>query len=192
MQPYSDPMWGELDAVERSIERTFEPGLGFYPDPDAFMDDLGQALGELEATIEGTIVQPPPLEEPEPPLLSPPPAEPPLQGALSHGPPALAEPLERSWRELISPPAARPFLSSDGLSPFSHRPRGHAGTGMSGSGRSALTRWCPEANTLVTEETCIECENWGDHGAGFEECLFDWQERNRNEPEETEREEEEY
>ena len=188
MKPYRDPVRDQMSAVERhTVSSLFrERDFGFDPEElDAlFEDPAARALGEVEASIEGALVPPPDLGLLEPPFA--PPAEAPLRGPVSSGPPIESEPTGRLWVELKAPLAAMPFFAPDGLalSPYSAHRGG--GTGIRNSGTSATTRWCPEARQLVTEETCQDCDKWGDHGDGFEECEYEANARNDTNRGETE------
>ena len=45
MDPNFYPMWDPLDAVEKSIEQTFDPGPTCYHNPDIYMDSDRGLLG---------------------------------------------------------------------------------------------------------------------------------------------------
>ncbi len=177
----SRPLRDQLSAMERYTEFSLFGERDFGIDPEEldglFQDPLAQALGEVEASIEGSLVPPSDSTQPEPPLLPPPAAGPPLGTPARREPPTLVEPMERPRVELIPPLAARPYFMTHGIESSPHSSRGSAGTGIRNSGPSATTRWCPEAKQFVTEETCRDCEMWQDHGAGYEECYHDWLER---------------
>jgi hypothetical protein len=151
---------------------------------------MGQILGQLEASIEGTTTPPTRLEEPDmfaPTLPEPPPLA--VGGPRSPDPLPFPEPTS-PVRTAIEPPlAARPYFAPEGLSREPYHP--HPGSNTGGLGRTSLpTRWCPEKNREVEESICYECALWDDHGAGFEECLHDWQQRqqeNRREEDDEDR-----
>jgi len=173
-----DPLWDSLDGLEDSI--AWDPGLspGLGPDPDDFMDETARLLGMLEASIEGTTL--PPAFEPEPPVLEPAPDPGPhlaeLPGPTSPPPPVRDEPRASQTPGLKAPPAARPFLAMDGLSPSSYRPRaGHTGAGirnpavLSSDYGAGETRECPRDGDTVEIEQCRDCP-WFDPDSG--DCLY--------------------
>ena len=179
--PYSDPMRDQLEALEQSVEDLIEPGSIYYPMPGQSIDDLGHQLGGVEDSIEGTTV--PPLAEG--PALAP---EQPIdwsmplgQGPTSPGPPRSSEPAGRPWPNLLPPTAAKPFYTDHGPSTPSYRPHVGGSKGIGRASSSRATRWCPELEGWVSEEeTCNECDRWADHGAGYEQCHYDWQDENQN------------
>jgi len=174
---YADPLHEQLDALEYSVERFHDPAALSPPGPGDDPDPLGQALGQVEASIEWTTVPPfRPFGEPEPPPIQPGPPAPTVYGSFSREPPAPQEPWERPWGMVEPPPAAKPYFTHEGLSREPYRP--HPGSNPGALGRSSITtRWCPEKNREVEESTCYECALWDDHGAGFEECRYEWEER---------------
>lgn len=165
MQPYPDPIWDEFDALERSIEQSFEPAFDFHINPDEFMDGLARDLTALEDSIEGSQVGSP--IQPEPPVLSPEPFGPRSLGPTSAGPPSPPESDEKPWITLQPPPEARPYFLPDGLvPPSSYRTHGHAGTGIRNTGESEATRICPASGQPVDEDTCQSCRYWQEDDAG--------------------------
>jgi len=165
-----------LSALEKQIESTTVPGP-LPLDGPLGMDPMGQILGQLEASIEG-MTGPPTIQE-EPGLFSPTsplPISLAVGGPRSPDPPPFPEPTSRVRTAIAPPLAARPYFAPEGLSREGYRP--HPGSNAGALGRSSIpTRWCPEKNREVEESTCYECALWEDHGAGFEECLHDWQQR---------------
>jgi len=179
VEPYADPLWTDLDALEHS-PGPFDPAIPVHQDLDQFMDPLGEMLTSLENEIEGTTIPPP--FEPEPLVL---PAEtfgPTSQGPTSEGPPPPPESVERPWITLQPAPAARPSFSHDGLASPSYRPQRAGGTGIRNEGASKMPRLCPETNGFVDEErSCqTDCGKYRDWGAGFEQCYHDWLEDQEN------------
>jgi hypothetical protein len=186
MEPYySDPLHGELDAVENSVERRRDPlELGPPVNDAKMMDPLGLMLGELEASIEGTTVPPlRPFGEPEPPPVMPGPAAPIVFGSLGREPPAPQEPWERPWGMIEPPLAARPYYAHDGLTNHPYHPQSGGGTGIRGE-TAATSRWCPEREEAIEETACFSCDKWGEHD-GVEQCYHDWkqEEQDREEAE---------
>ena len=166
---YTDPMHDTLDALEDSVGP---------PMNDAeMMDPLGRMLGELEASIEWKTVPPlRPFGEPEPPPVQPGPPAPTVYGSFGPTSPASQEPRERPWGTIEPPPAARPYLTPEGLSREPYRP--HPGSNLGSLGRTSIpTRWCPDRGEAVEVTACEECNKWGDHGGQMEECLYDWEEK---------------
>lgn len=186
MDPYDfNPLHPLLDALENDIETSFEPGLAPHPNADAYMDDLGRMLGQVERSIAGTESPPPPLKPlalaPEPgPHLSE------LPGPTSPGPPLIEEPTQRCMPELQAPPAAIPFFAHGGLARPTYRPHFGGSTGIRHEGGSGTKRTCRETGRLVDFATCKSCKKWADHGAGFEQCYYDWLDEKDSEDEDDE------
>lgn len=192
MEPYYDPIWGQLDALENSIERSMDPGLVFYPNPDQYIDVLGHELGALEASMDGAVIPPLKIAGPELPVLTPQTPQPRIPAPVSDGPPLLPEPMERYWTEMEPPLAARPYYSPAGLSRQPYRPHGRGGTGIRhDSNRTALINWCAEVNQYVHEEYCHSCDQWDDHGSGYEQCYHQWAEEEKGNPNDLEEKKEE-
>ena len=84
---------------------------------------------------------------------------------------------------MIEPPlAARPYFAPEGLAREPYRP--HLGSNTGRLGRTSLpTRWCPERNEAVEMTTCETCDKWGDHGAGVEQCYYDWKQEKQGQEE---------
>jgi hypothetical protein len=184
MEPYyHDPLHDDLGQLESSIELSFQPGSVFYENPDHHMDPSARFLGALERSLEGTMVIPPSLYEPESPLQPDPAVKAPLQGP-AEGPPLPAESDGPPWISMKPARAAKPFFTIEYIAPFSYFSRGRTGSGSTIGGPWTLARRCPETDAVVTEETCLECEHYRDHGDG-PECYYDWLERNQGEPGET-------
>jgi hypothetical protein len=55
---YADPLHEQLDAIEYSVERFHDPAALSPPGPGDDPDPLGQALGQVEGSIEWTTVPP--------------------------------------------------------------------------------------------------------------------------------------
>jgi len=181
---YTDPVHDTLDALEDSVEFWRDPQALGPPMNDAeMMNPLGQMLGQVEASIEEKTVPPlRPFGEPEPPPIQPGPPAPTVYGSFGPTSPASQEPRERPWGTIEPPPAARPYLTPDGLTNRPYRP--HPGSSTGSLGRTAIpTRWCFEKDREVEESTCYECPLWEDHGAGFEECLHDRKQEKQNQEE---------
>lgn len=167
LDPLGNPM---LDALARSIENPHVVADPLVANDEPFIDDLAAALGDLEDTIERTVVPPP--VQPEPPVLAPIPSGPTSLGPTSKGPPPPPEPIERPWIEMQPPRAARPFLSHNGLAPSSYRPHGRAGTGIRNEGTSEMSRWCPAINQPVDDEACESCEYWDEDDEPESQCHY--------------------
>jgi hypothetical protein len=180
---YADPPHDQLDALEYSVERFHDPAALFPPDMGGDPDPLGQILGQLETSIEGTTTPPTKPEAPDlfaPTLPTPPSLA--VGGPRSPDPPSFPESTSHIRTAIEPPLAARPFFAPDGLSRESYRP--HPGSNTGSLGRTSVpTRWCPEQKDEVEESTCYDCPLWDDHGAGFEECHHDWLERQHQEDE---------
>jgi len=174
---YADPLHEQLDAIECSAERFHDPAALSPPGPGDDPDPLGQALGQLESSIEWTTVPPlRPFGEPEPPPIQPGPPAPTVYGSFSREPPAPQEPWERPWGMVEPPLAARPYFAHDGLSRESYRP--HPGSNTGSLGRTSVpTRWCPDRGEAIEVTACKECDKWSDHGGQMEECLYDSEEK---------------
>jgi hypothetical protein len=177
--PYSDPIRGELNALESSIEWSSAVAPGLWFRSDELMDPLGRALDAVEASIEGATVRP---AEPIPVEPLPLAHEPPglvSQGA-SEGPPLEPEHRRLDWISLNPPVAARPFFTHEGLDAPPYQPRGHSGTGIRNEAGSRA-RQCPKDDHTVDEtEDCPSCKEFGDHDRdGVERCYFDWLEENQ-------------
>jgi hypothetical protein len=172
--PYSDPIRDALEDLEFSIDRSLGPGLALNPELDWEMDRMGHILNALEASIEGSVVpraNPVELE----PFVQPPSLPVPMaQGFVGPGPPRLPEPVERRWGDLKPPVAATPFFLPDGPKAPSYHPLSGSETGIRNTDEQELMRWCAEVNQPVRQEDCQGCEQWGDHGDGFERCRHDW------------------
>ena len=172
---HGDPM---LDALERQIESTVVPGA-LPPDDPVGMDPLARMMGTLEASTEGVTV--PPAEPEEPALFQPAPPDPPspaLGGPRSPDPPPFPEPTSRVRTAIEPPLAARPYFAHDGLSREPYRP--HPGSNTGSLGRTSVpTRWCPDRGEAIEVTACEKCDKWGNHGGQMEECLYDWEERQR-------------
>jgi len=178
MQPYSDPLRPLLDALEDSVESFRSPESAWIPGSDRnFMDDLGLMLGRLEEHIEMTHVPPPVVE-----ALPVPPAQPQLPlsvGPTSEGPPLVPEAPRLTRTELEPPLAARPYVTHEGLMPPSYRPSRGGSTGTRNPSGDRHVRRCPETSEYVDEEeACAACDRFGDHGAGFAQCFYDWMQEN--------------
>ena len=175
MEPYySDPLHDALDAAEDSVERWRDPrALGPPVDNAEMMDPLGRILGELEAGIEGRTVPPlRPFGEPEPPPVMPGPPAPIVYGSFSRDPPAPQEPWEKPWGMIKPPPAAKPYLTHEGLGTPSDRPRSHGSTGIRNNAGSS-EKWCARDQCTVNEEEdCPSCDEFGDHD-GVERCRYE-------------------
>ena len=120
---------------------------------------------------------PPPLDLPVAPLL------PSLAfgGPSNPDPPVPDEALGRDWPALMTPPAARPYFTHEGLDSRGYHPQLGGSTGIRADS-APLRRWCEERKELVTQETCASCP--------VEECGYESeQEDEKREPEESEREE---
>lgn len=171
--PYSDPIRDAIDDLEFSIDHYLGPGLGSTMDWE--MDCLGNMLNELEASIEETTV--PPLSVGPPELDAAPVPQPehvPMRPRSSVEPPCPPQPFEKRWGDLEPPLAATPYFLPQGLkTPSYHSMRG-GGTGIRNTDSQELTRWCPEANQPVSQGHCQTCSQWGDHGAGVQQCYHDW------------------
>ena len=83
-------------------------------------------------------------------------------------------------RNDMPPPRTRPTSFSDGLKPPSYHPRGGCGAGIRNTDEQELMRWCAEVNEPVRQEDCQGCEQWGDHGAGLEQCYHEWLAENKS------------
>jgi len=177
---YADPLHGQLDALENSVERFHDPAALSPPGLGDDLDPLGQMLGQAEVSIEWTTVPPlRPFGEPEPPPVQPGPPAPTVYGSFGRDLPASQEPRERPWGTIEPPLAARPYLTPEGLSRKPYRP--HPGSNPGTLGRSSIpTRWCPEKDREVEESTCYECALWDDHGAGIEQCYHDWKQEKQD------------
>jgi len=183
---YTDPLHEELDALENSVERFHDPAALSPPGLGDDLDPLGQMLGQVEASIEWTTV--PPTVQEQPDLFSPISSLPPslaVGGPRSPDPPPFPEPTSRVRTAIEPPLAARPYFAPEGLSREPYRPHPGSNPGALGSS-SITTRWCPEKNREVEESTCYECALWDDHGAGFEECRYEWEERQQGSNEDKE------
>ena len=176
MEPYFDPLNDPLGSPDELFDRFADPAFGMHPDPDSFMDPLGRILGQLEDSIEGTSLPPP--FEPEPIVLPPETFGPTSIGPASQGPPPPPESNEKPWIALQAPSPAKPYFTPEGLSLPSYSPGRGGGIGLRHSDDSSVTRWCAQDTELVTEEICQDCDQWKDHGAGFEQCYHDWLEEN--------------
>jgi len=181
MEPYFDPIRDQIEALETSIERSFEPDLGHFQNPEAFVDGLGRSLDALEMVIEGTEVHAPEfgLEPTSPPAAGAPPA---FSGPVHQTtqPQVLPEDTGRHWASIQPESAAVPFRTRDGLTPPSYRPRAGGGTGIRYQGGWGSVRRCPESGEFVDEEACQDCDKWRDHGAGYEQCLYEWKEESED------------
>ena len=177
--PYSDPLRGELDALESSIEWSSAVAPGLWFRSDELMDGIGLALDAVEVSIEGTVVRPAELIPVEPlPLAHEPPSL--VSQGASKGPPLEPEPGRLDWISLNPPVAARPFFTHEGLAAPPYQPRGHSGTGIRNEAGSRA-RQCPKDDHTVDEqEDCPSCDEFGDHdGDGVERCRYDWLEENQ-------------
>ena len=174
---YADPLHVQLDAIEYSVERFHDPAALSPPGPGDDSDPLGQALGQVEASIEWTTVPPfRPFGEPEPHPIQPGPPAPTVYGSFSREPPAPQGPWERPWGMVEPPPPARPYFAHDGLSREHYRP--HPGSNTGSLGRTSVpTRWCPDRGEAVEVTACETCNKFGNHGGQMEECLYDWEEK---------------
>ena len=177
MEPYySDPLHDALDAAEDSVERWRDPlALGPPVNDAEMMDPLGRRLGKLEATIEGTTVPPlRPFGEPEPPPIQPGPPAPTVFGSFSRDPHAPQDPWDRSWGEIEPSPAARPFLTHDGLTNRPYHPQFGGSTGIRNNAGSS-EKWCARDECTVDEaEDCPSCDEFDDHyGDGVARCRHD-------------------
>jgi len=171
----SDPM---LDALEQQNEGTVIPGES--PTDDwAGLDRVGRMCGELERSIEGTTVPPTSQEEPDfSPPISPSPPSLAVGGPRSPDPPIPEEHRPVEWVEMKSSFASRPYFAHDGLSREPYRP--HPGRNTGSLDRTSVpTRWCPDRREAVEVTACEECDKWGNHGGQMEECLYDWEEKQR-------------
>jgi hypothetical protein len=75
--------------------------------------------------------------------------------------------------------AARPYYTHDGLTNLPYHPQFGGDTGIRGE-TTAKSRWCPDLNQAVEEATCFTCDCWGDHGAGVEQCYYDWKQEEQD------------
>jgi hypothetical protein len=178
---YTDPLHDKLDAAEDSVERWRDPNaLGLPVDDAEMMDPLGQMLGQLEASIEWTTVPPlRPFGDPEPPPVMPGPPAPIVFGSFGPAAPAPQEPSEKPWGMVEPPPAARPYFAYDGLTNRPYHPQFGGGTGVRGE-TATTRRWCPDLEEAIEETACSSCGNWGDHGAGVEQCYYDWKQEEQD------------
>lgn len=189
MDPFDDPLHDELDALENAIESLPGPG-DLYPGLDIHLDPLGKVLGAVESSVEEPLAPSfgvAPLETPRAfDSSAPPPTPEPAMpaGPVIPGPLMLADLRERPWDGGLEPPSvARPFPVRNGLQPKQYSPRGGSGTGIRHAGEpAATTRRCPETNQSVDEEGACRngCEKHRDWGAGFEQCYYDWLEKEEN------------
>jgi len=183
---YSDPLHDKLDAAEDSVERWRDPLALGPPGNDAeMMDPLGRILGEVEASVEGTTVPAlRPFGEPEPPPIQPGPPAPIVYGSFSREPPAPQEPWEKPWGVIEPPPAAKPYLTHDGLTNRSYHPQFGGSTGIRNNAGSS-EKWCARDECTVDEAAeCPSCDEFGDHdgdGDGVERCRYDWLEETEDE-----------
>jgi hypothetical protein len=77
------------------------------------------------------------------------------------------------------PPTARPYFTPEGLSREPYRP--HPGSNPGSLGRTSIpTRWCPDRGEAIEVTACEECDKWGDHGAGIEQCYHDWKQEKQD------------
>jgi hypothetical protein len=173
MEPYFDPLWQQLDAVEMSIER--QSADMFYDlDSDFYMDEFGKILSAVESSVEGAVITP----NPSPQIGLPVPDDDRQYAVPDTGkshPLAPLESVESYWTELQPPAAARPFILSHGITSPPYRSQRHGGTGARSQG-TRISRWCSESNQFVSDDVCRECSMWADHGAGYEQCRYEWME----------------
>jgi len=174
---YTDPLHEQLDALENSVEWFHDPAALSPPGLGDDLDSLGQALGQVEESIEWKTIPPlRPFGEPEPPPVQPGPPAPIVYGSFGQTPPASQEPRGKPWGMIEPPPAARPYFAPEGLSREPYRP--HPGSNPGSLGRTSIpTRWCPDRGEAIEVTACEECDKWGDHGGQMEECLLDWEEK---------------
>ena len=173
-----DPMPSRLSALEKQNEATVISGES-SKDDWAGMDLTARLCGELEGSLEGTTTKPTKQEEPD--FFSPTlPFQPSLAvgGPRSPDPPPFPESTSHVQTAIEPPPAARPYFVPEGLSREPYRP--HPGSNPGSLGRTSIpTRWCPDRGKAVEVTACETCSKFKDHGGQMEECLYDWEERQR-------------
>jgi hypothetical protein len=178
--PLRDPMLDQLQALENSVQPAPLPGQHPSADLAEGMDWLGYALGRIEASIEAPPLSfpPPSPAKPSVPASVAAPLEGPGQKAISPQPPSPPPgpswSPERRWGDLRPSHLATPYFTPDGLRTPAYHPLGGGGTGIGNTDELELMWWCAEVNQPVRQADCQACEQWGDHGDGFERCRHDW------------------
>ena len=139
-------------------------------------------LEQVEESIEGSTAMP--SFEPEPLVLPPEVFEPMLQGPTSQGSPPPPEGSEGRWGGGLVPSLhVKPYYTLAGLAQPPLLSRGHGSTGIRNTSALGSVRLCPDSGKLVDEEVCRACDKWDDHGAGYEQCRYEWEEEhNSQEP----------
>jgi len=167
---WHDPLGEQLNAVERSaedcrpIDHQHIDDIGktlgrveAHAEVDQFLDPTAQTLGRIEDQTERSVISPEVSDggAPTPRGLAPSCVR---QSQLDLRRTSTFD-CYHDRRALRLPDAFRRSARAVGASP--------------GSGRDAPRR-CPASGDFVDEELCRQCDQWGDHGSGEEQCYYDW------------------
>jgi hypothetical protein len=188
-QPYADTPRDRLDELEAFNERPAGLGSPLLPGPIMGADPMGQMLGAVEGSIEGTTIpalgRPEAGSRPQLPVLS----EAPVQDFPSQEPPAPWDGGESkvSFISIEVPEAARPYYTQTGIVQPHQRPLGRQGTGIRNAEHTEADelRFCRRDEELVSPEVCLSCAHWGDHNnSGIEWCDYSEDEESRRDDDE--------
>ncbi len=196
--PPGDPM---LDALERSIENPqgFEDPLAGPDRP--LMDELGQLLGAVEASIENTPPLVPGVSETQGVNGPNPSEDDPLDVETAPSLDDMVLPEIADDAGAVLPPAASLEIS-EGSSPrftpagskaprtigrggrgtrgLAPRRRTYFGGRRTGAGSSSTHRYCSESREIIDEQQCESCDKYRHWPDGTDEepreCWYDWEE----------------